>query len=61
MRHLVYAMFINNNHASLHFCWKENLVKQQKKMKYYENDLLQNFPLLFTSLLTAPIVKNSHI
>ena len=29
--------------------------------KYYKHDCLQNFLLLFMSLLTALIVKNSHI
>ena len=29
--------------------------------KYYEHDSLQNFILLFMSLLTALIVKNSHM
>ena len=40
---------------------KEKLVKYQKNSKYYENDCLQNFILLFISLSTVPIVKNSHI
>ena len=40
---------------------KERLVKHQKVSKYYENDYLKNFLLLFMSLLTAAIVKNSHI
>ena len=31
-----YAMFINNNHALFHLQWKENLVKHQKVLKYYE-------------------------
>ena len=30
-------------------------------LKYYENGCLQNFLLLFVSLLTAAIIKNSHI
>ena len=34
----MHTMFINNNHASFHFWWKENLVKHQKVSKYYEND-----------------------
>ena len=46
-------MFITNNCGSFHF--------HQKVSKYYENGYLQNFLLLFVSLLTAPIVKNSHI
>ena len=32
-----------------------------KVSKYYDRDCLQNFLLLFMSLLTAPIVKNSLI
>ena len=31
-----------------------------KVSKYYEHDCLQNFILLFMSLLTALIVKGSH-
>ena len=38
MTQLVYTMFIINNCASFHLCWKENLVKHQKVSKYYEND-----------------------
>ena len=37
------------------------MVKHQKVSKYYDQYCLQNFILLFMSLLTAPIVKNSHI
>ena len=37
------------------------LVKYQKVSKYYANDCLQNFILLFMSLLTAPIVNNIRI
>ena len=29
--------------------------------KYYDHDFLQHFLLIFMSLLTARIVKNSHI
>ena len=38
MRELIYTMFINNNLASFHLWWKENLVKHQRVSKYYEND-----------------------
>ena len=38
MRQNVYAMFISDNHALLHFWCKENLVKHQKVSKYYLND-----------------------
>ena len=44
--------FVSKNRASLHLWWKENLVKYWKVLKY-ENDCLQNFLLLFISLLTA--------
>ena len=33
---------------------------QTLSLKIYDHDYLQNFLLLFLSLLTAPIVKNSH-
>ena len=56
-RQLVYTVFLGNNRASFHFWGKQNLVKQQKVLKYYENDCLQNFVLLFMSVLTVPIVK----
>ena len=61
MRQLEYTMFISNNRPSFHFRWKENLVKHQKVSKYYENDCLPNFLLLFLFLLTAKFVKNYHI
>ena len=54
-------MFITNKRASFHLRRKENVVKHQKVSKYYENDWLQNFFLLLLSLLTDPVVKNSHI
>ena len=53
--------FITNNHASFHLVWKENFLNHQKVSKYYEHDCLQNFILLSMSLLTALIVKNSHV
>ena len=61
MRQLVYIMFISNNRTSFHLWWKENLVKHPKVSKYYEADCLQNFILLFMFLLTAKLVKKSHI
>ena len=62
MRQLLYAMFMsNNNRISFHWWQKEDVVNHQKVSKYYENDCLQHFLLLFMSLLTAIIVKNSHI
>ena len=51
----------SNNYASFHLRWKENLVKYQKASKYYDYDCLRNLLLLFVSLLTATIVKNSYI
>ena len=54
-------MFITNNYASFHLWWKESLVKHQNVSKYYEQYCLKNFILLFMSLLTAWIVKNSDI
>ena len=53
-------MFATDNHASLDGRLKENLVKHQRVSKYYENECLQNFILLFC-FVRAPIVKNSHI
>ena len=35
--------------------------KTLKGQNYYENDYVPNFILFLMSLLTAPIVKNSHI
>ena len=60
MKQLVYTMFITNG-ALFHLWWKENLVKHQNVSKYYDYDCLQNFLLLFMSLLRPPIVNNSHI
>ena len=51
----------NNNRISFHWWQKEDVVNHQKVSKYYENDCLQHFLLLFMSLLTAIIVKNSRI
>ena len=53
--------FITNNHASFHLWWKEKLLNHQKVSNYHEHDCLQNFLLLFMSLLTALIFENSHI
>ena len=51
VRQFVYTMFRCNNRASFHLWSKEKLVQDQKVSKYYENDCLQNFLLLFMSLL----------
>ena len=53
-------MFMTNNDTLFHLWLKENLVKHQVVSKYYEKDCLQNFLLLFMSILAAPIVENSH-
>ena len=52
---------ITNNQASFHLWRKENLLNDQKVSKNYEHDCLKDFLLIFISLLTASIVKNSHI
>ena len=39
----------------------ETLVKHQKISKYYDHGCLQNVLSHFLSLLTVPIVTNSHI
>ena len=38
MRQLLYTMFISNNRTSFHLWRKENLIKNQKVSKCYEND-----------------------
>ena len=53
--------FICNNDASFHLWSKENLLNNQKVSKYHKNDRVQDFLLLFKSLLTALTVKSSHI
>ena len=54
-------MFIINNRASFHSWCKKKLEKHQKVAKYFDHDCLKNFLLLFMSLLTDQIAKNSHI
>ena len=54
-------MFISNNRPSLPLWWKENLIKHQQVSKYYGNDSLQNFLLVFMSLIPTKFVRNSHI
>ena len=49
--------FISSNQASFRLWWKENLGKHQKFSIFWP----QNYLLNFMSLLTVPIVKNSHI
>ena len=41
------------SNSSGNLWWKENLLNHQKVTKYYEHDCLQDFLLLFMSLLTA--------
>ena len=53
--------FIINKHALFHLWWKEHLLNPQKVSNYYEHDCLQNFILLFMSLLTVLSLKSSHI
>ena len=57
VRRLAHNMFMRDNHL----WWKKNLVKHQIVSKYYENEYLQNYILLFMSLLTIKSIKNSHI
>ena len=40
---------------------RENLLNHQKVSKNYEHDCLQNFILLFMSLLVTLFVENSNI
>ena len=42
-------------------CGERKICSIIKVPKYYEHDCLQNFILLFIPLLTAFVVKNSHI
>ena len=60
MNQLVYTMFMTNNWASFRVLWKENLVKH-KKNSTYQYGYLQNFLLLFTSLLTAKFAEDSPV
>ena len=57
---LVKTMFTTNDHASFHFWWNGDMVKHQQVLKYYDHDCQQIF-FFFMSLLTASIVKNSHV
>ena len=43
-----------------HMWCKENLIKHQKVWKQYDSGCLRIFHFLFTSLLTAPIVKKIY-
>ena len=54
-------MFISNNRTSFHLWWKKNFVKHRKFSKCYETYCLEYFLLLFMFLLTAKLVKESHI
>ena len=52
--------FNSINHPPFYLWWNENLLNHQKVSKYCKHDCLQNL-FFFLSLLTALIVKNSHI
>ena len=54
-------IYISNDGALFYLWWKEKLLKCQKLSKYYANGGLQVFLLVFMSLLTTRVVKNSHI
>ena len=51
-------MFISNIRESFHFLRNENLIEHKKILK---KDCPQNFLLLFMSLVTATIDKNSQM
>ena len=50
-------MSVSNNRKSFHLWEKESLVKHQKVSKCYAIDCLQNFFLLFMSVLTVNLLK----
>ena len=52
---------LSNNRTSLHLCSKQNFLNDQKVSKCYEAYCLEYFLLLFMFLLTAKLVKDSHI
>ena len=54
-------MLVTNSRTLFHFNEKKNLIKNQKVSKYSDHDCLGNSFLFFMSLLTAQIIKNSHI
>ena len=54
-------MFKSNNCVPCRLWGKKNLVKHPKISKYYENDCLQNFLLLFMFSLKGKFLKSSHI
>ena len=41
-------------------CCERKIVKRQKIEKFYENDSIENFILLFIYFLTVPVAKNCH-
>ena len=61
MRKLVDTIFISNNRQLFNLWSKDLLAKRRKGSKYYENDCLLNFRLLFMCLLIPQIVVMSHI
>ena len=56
---LVYTIFISNNSISFHWSWKENLVKEQKVSKYYENDYVSR-SLNAESTSWGPELRSSY-
>ena len=56
---LIYP-FITNNHTSFHLWLKQKWLNHQKILKFNAHRCLKNFLLLYLSLLTALIVKNTH-
>ena len=61
VRQLAYPIFITNDRALFYLRGKQNLLKHQKVSKFYNRGFSLNFFLLFMFLLTAAIVKKSHI
>ena len=51
------CQFIIINAASFHLWLNEKLLSHQRVSKYYGHDYLQNFIMLFMSLLTALTAK----
>ena len=55
------CQFITDNHALFLLWSKENLLNHQKVSKYCKKDCMQNICWVLMSLLTALVVRNSHI
>ena len=52
-------MVISNNCTSFHLRWKENLIKNEKVSKYYGNDWLRTFLLLFCLSYQLNLLKTA--